>query len=206
MNSSIVPVITLWEEFLSKNNKADVKEFARWVLMNESNSHQIDSLTDTSMVIKNKPQGVESDLNESAKAMLLITRLHRFTQIKTKPIMKQLGFTKDHEYNMLIHIHLLKNPNKKQLAQNMLLETTTAVEISNRLLKKGLIKEIRDNGDKRSTRLGLTTMGEQKLYESYTYTKDFPELFFRSLTGDEITALVYLLQKVEKTESELLNN
>ncbi len=99
---------------------------------------------------------------------------------------------------MLVHIYLLKTPNKKELAQNMLLENSTAVEITNRILKKGLIKEIVDDKDKRSTRLGLTAEGEKKLFESYVYFKHLPSSFLSVLTDKEIASLVYLLEKVEK--------
>jgi DNA-binding MarR family transcriptional regulator len=116
-----------------------------------------------------------------------------------------MGFTKDHEYNMLIQVYLLKTPNKKELAQNMLLENTTTVEITNRMLKRGLIKEIIDKEDKRSTRIGLTAEGEKKLYESYEYMKDLPATFLSDLINKEISELVYMLEKVEKRQMEFFS-
>jgi DNA-binding MarR family transcriptional regulator len=194
MNASVIPLISLWEEFSTQNEKADLKKFAHWILQKEK-----DEVSEN-----NKPEK-KSELDDSAKAMLLISRLHRFMQMRSKPIIKKMGFTKDHEYNMLIQVYLLKTPNKKELAQNMLLENTTTVEITNRMLKKGLIKEMIDKEDKRSTRISLTAEGERKLYESYEYMKDLPATFLNDLTNEETSELVYILQKVEKRQMEFFS-
>lgn len=151
LNHSIIPVISLWEEFIQRHKEGTVEDFARWIIKEKKNEKPN---KDSPPQKKPKSGGKYSvNLNESAKALLLINRLHRLIQIKTKPIIKKAGFTKDHEYGMLTQIFLLNNPNKKELAKEMLLENSTAVEISNRLVKRGLIKEADDPNDKRSTRL-----------------------------------------------------
>ena len=212
--NSLIPLITLWEEFFAKVPEGDILEFASWILAKEEqaqkarpdgNGHPLAGNDDDPSVVKNnQPAGEE--MEENARALLLIARLHSFIEMRAKPIVKKHGFTKNREYGMLANIYLLKTPNKKQLAESMLLENSTAVEITNRMLKKGFIMEIDDEEDKRSTRICLTAAGEQKLFESYADLRDLPASFLDSLTGAEITRLVNLLQKVEEAQSEWLRN
>ena len=127
-------------------------------------------------------------------------------KITSKPILKKLGFAKGHEYSMLTYIVMLKNPNKKELAKKMLLENSTAVEITNRLVKKGFIKETTDIEDKRATRLSLTKKGEQKLMESYPYMETAYTGFLNGLTAVEQAELVKLLGRVEQYQSAAIES
>jgi DNA-binding MarR family transcriptional regulator len=202
MQASVIPVIALWEEFLSKNDKAGVKEFARWILQKENDNKGGDAASPFFKAIRTDKLTEETGFDDSAKAMLLISRLHRLLQMKSKPIIKKLGFTKDHEYNMITHIYLLKNPNKKELAEQMLLHNSTAVEITNRLIKKGIVMEVEDERDKRSTRIGLTPVGEQMLIDSYAHMQQLPLTFMNCLNTGEKKELVSLLQKVEEYQGQ----
>jgi len=141
---------------------------------------------------------VTRNLADSSKALMYISRLHRYMQMASKPIIKKLGFGKDHEYLMLTYVYLLKEPNKKELARKMLLENSTTVEISNRLVKKGYVLETSDAEDKRATRLTLTEKGEHKLFESYPYMERSYAGFLNCLTPGEQAELVHLLERVEQ--------
>jgi DNA-binding MarR family transcriptional regulator len=204
MDSSIIPLISLWEEFTSKNRKAGLKDFAQWLLQNETSKEVINLENSLSGAIHHQQPARDAGYDDSAKVMLLITRLQRFMQMKAKPIIRKLGFTKDHEYSMLTHIYLLKAPNKKELAQTMLLENTTAVEITNRFLRKGLIKEVADENDRRSTRISLTAAGEHTLLDSYSYMQQLPVTFLECLTLVEKKELLSLLQKVEQYQKVVI--
>ena len=201
MTSNLVTLITLWEEFSTFNTKVDIKDFAHWLLQNDADRDNSGMANALSHAIKENVSEEEPGFDESAKAMLLINRVQRLMQMKVKPIIKKLGFTRDHEYSMLTHIYLLKTPNKKELAQHMLLENTTAVEITNRLLKRGYIKEVKADSDKRSTRIGLTEIGNKKLFESYTYMRDLPATFLNCLKEEELMSLVYLMNKIDRQHS-----
>jgi DNA-binding MarR family transcriptional regulator len=201
MRTSVIPLISLWEEFSSTKKNATEREFAEWLLKNESIGNE-SGLPDFVPSQKNgEEQTHMTGLDDMAQVMVLIPRIHRYMQIRVKPIIKKLGFAKEQEYGMLTHIYLLKSPNKKELARQMLLETTTAVEISNRLLNKGFIKEIDDVNDKRSTRIGLTSEGEKILFDSYIYLRHLPASFLECLTADEVKQLLSLLKKVEEHQA-----
>jgi DNA-binding MarR family transcriptional regulator len=199
-NASVLPVIALWEEFLQKNKNANVESFARWIIKEKTNEpgHT------TSKQPGQKKAGaidIHEELNETAKALLLITRLHRILQKNTKPILKKIGFAKDHEYGVLIQIYLLNNPNKKEVANELLLENSTTVEMIKRLVKRGFIKEVVNTEDKRAMRLSLTEKGKQKLYESYAAMEKIYANFLVCLTDTQKKELVKLLDQVERFQS-----
>jgi MarR family 2-MHQ and catechol resistance regulon transcriptional repressor len=200
MAASVIPMITLWEEFLGKHADGDINQFARWIMQKDDAAEAGTGLLKPGVKpgIKKTDGYATEDLNETSRVLLYLSKLHRYMQRKSKPVIKKLGFAKDHEYAMLTYIHLLKNPNKKELAKRLLLENSTAVEISNRLVKKGYIEETVDTGDKRSTRVSLTPAGEQKLLESYPYMEKAYTGFLGCLGTGEQAQLADLLQKVEE--------
>ncbi len=202
MSSSIVPVITLWEEFSVIHKNAGVQQFARWIIEKHSTAGPGEGLLKPGLKPgKSTAEYATEELNESSRVLLYISRLHRYMQMKSKPVIKKLGLAKDHEYSMLTYIYLLKSPNKKELAKKMLLENSTAVEITNRLVKKGFIEEATDSEDKRSTRLKLTPKGEHKLFESYQYMEKAYIDFLGCLDHPEQVKLADLLERVEKYQS-----
>jgi len=127
-------------------------------------------------------------------------------EMRSKPVIKKIGFAKPHEYAMLAEIYLLHKPNKKEVAKKMLLETSTAVEITKRLVRRGFIKEISDLKDKRSTRLIITEKGMKKLYESYEGLENVHASFLDSLNKTERAELLRLLEQLEKFQSALFEN
>jgi MarR family transcriptional regulator, lower aerobic nicotinate degradation pathway regulator len=198
-SKSIIPVITLWEEFNSKHPDSDIQDFARWVL--NKSDHEME------VVVTRDEESSEiahdfSKLTTESNIVYLIQRLQCRLQKAIKPPIKKLGFSKDHEFAMLYHVFVLQSPNKKELAQHMLIEKTTAVEISNRLLARSLVTEAIDNTDKRSTRLKITETGMQILRESYLPMKDIPYLFLTGLTAVEKQQLNTLLKQLNQLHNE----
>jgi DNA-binding MarR family transcriptional regulator len=196
MNSSIVPLVTAWEEFIATHPTGDLKDFAEWYIQKEKNiPHFEGQLTPP----ENELQNNLSEVSEDGSVLYLIQRTYRLIQQRVKPLVKKLGFSKEHEFAMLYQIYMLKSPNKKELAAKMLLETTTAVEISNRLLKKKMVKQVEDDADRRSTKLELTDLGMNKLQESFLEMGQLPAIFLAALTENEKGQLLFLLRKIENT-------
>ena len=146
--SSVIPLLSKWEEYLSTNPDGDINGFARWVL-----TATPASAPDPVKVIQ---------------IPFLITHLYRDLQLRSKPIAKQLGLANSLELDMLVHIATLKDPIKKQVCQEMLIESSTGVEITKRLVAKGFIEEKADSNDRRAARLSLTVKGQQTVLQGYT--------------------------------------
>ena len=148
--SSVIPLLSKWEEYLSANPAGDIDGFARWVLAASPDSAT--SGPDPATVIQ---------------VPFLITHLYRDLQQRSKPIAKQLGLTNSLELDMLVHIATLKNPNKKQVCQEMLIESSTGVEIAKRLVAKGFLREQPDTNDRRASTLSLTVKGNETVLHGY---------------------------------------
>jgi len=146
--SSVIPLLSKWEEYLSTNPEGDITGFARWIL-----AAAPASAPDPVTIIQ---------------APFLITHLYRDLQQRTKPIAKQLGLANSLELDMLVHIATLKDPNKKQVCQDMLIENSTGVEITKRLVAKEFLEEKADSKDRRAARLSLTVKGQQTVLQAYT--------------------------------------
>jgi DNA-binding MarR family transcriptional regulator len=201
-SSSIVPIVSLWEKFSANHPTGNAQSFARWILKEKQ-----EAPVRATRVKKSDAAGsVNNEITGEGKVMLLIYRLHRFLEIRSKPVIKKIGFAKPHEYAMLAEIYLLKKPNKKEVAEKMLLESSTAVEITNRLVHRGLIKEISDPADGRATRLVVTEKGMKKLYESYEGLENVHANFLDSLSQAEKSELLRLLEELEKFQSALTEN
>ncbi|HXO76510.1 MAG TPA: MarR family winged helix-turn-helix transcriptional regulator [Puia sp.] len=150
--SSVIPLLSQWEEYLSTNPDGDIAGFARWVLA----------------VAPQSPAATTSDPDPAAiRAPFLITHLYRDLQQRSKPIAKKLGLTNSLELDMLVHIATLKDPNKKQVCQEMLIESSTGVEITKRLVAKGFLREQPDTNDRRAARLSLTVKGKETVLNGY---------------------------------------
>ena len=198
MRSSVVPVISLWEEFSLKRPNGSVHEFASWVLAEKKKRIS----TGSKGVSSQSSRG--DDITPEGKVMLLIYRLHRFMEMRSKPVIQKIGFAKPHEFSMLAEIYLMRKPNKKELANKMLLEISTAVEITNRLVQRGLVKEVSDANDKRATRLVITEKGVKKLYDSYKGLENVHGNFLDCLNESQRSELLSLLEALEKFQSSLL--
>jgi DNA-binding MarR family transcriptional regulator len=186
MDSDLVKLISYWEEYNVVSEQPALVDFGKWLREKEG--------TSATPVL---PETGDKALNTGGEVMLLLSRLHKLAKLKTKPLIKKLGFAKDHEYEVLFSVFLLNQPNKKELAKHLILENSTTVEITNRLIKKELLEEWSDETDRRATRLSVTDTGKKKLMESYQELRGLPESFLGGLNETELSQLLDTLKKLE---------
>lgn len=194
---SAVPIITLWEEFVRQHKDGNLKAFGRWVIQQKEYDPEPSSAKSGKKTILSKP-AASPRMGDNETAMYFIYRIQRMMEMKSKPIIKKIGFSKPQEYAMLAEVCLLGNPNKKEVAQKMLLENSTAVEITNRLVQYGYIRETNDPNDKRSTRLSVTDKGMKKLIESHMDLVKIHSSFLDCLDEVQKKEFVKLLGEVEQ--------
>ncbi|HMI63250.1 MAG TPA: MarR family winged helix-turn-helix transcriptional regulator [Puia sp.] len=165
--SSVIPLLSKWEEYLGTNSDGDITGFARWLLSVARESSA--AATPSSVSATPGADAATSGPDSAAliQAPFLITHLYRELQQRSKPIAKQLGLTNSLELDMLVHIATLKDPNKKQVCQEMLIESSTGVEIAKRLVAKGFLREQPDTKDRRAARLSLTVKGKETVFHGY---------------------------------------
>ena len=196
--SSIMPLLSKWEEYLNQFPDGDITGFARWVL-----AESTPSPASTSPSSSPAPE-IPTNLDNTAQSLLLISRLHRIVQFRSKPIVKYLGFTKPQEFSILVQTAIMNNPNKKQLCQEMLIEGSTGVEITRRLTAKGFLKEKPDVNDRRSALLSLTEKGKQTLLQGYTKLSPIHTGFLATLNEAEKQQLVSMLARLNEYHTRQL--
>ena len=210
--SSIMPLLSKWEEYLNQYPDGDMTGFARWILEGAGDAVGIVRAAGTTGMAEPAPGAAGAagacdtvpETDATAQSLLLITRLHRILQFRCKPIVKYLGFTKPQEFSMLVQTAIMNNPNKKQLCQEMLIEGSTGVEITKRLAAKGFLREKPDANDRRSTLLSLTEKGKQTLLQGYTKLTPIHAEFLATLTGEEKKQLVSMLARLNEYHTRQL--
>jgi DNA-binding MarR family transcriptional regulator len=201
--SSVIPLLSKWEDYLSVYPDGDIKGFARWILATAPKP-AAETVQPSPLSFGHPAQASSSSaenpmkagLDATAQSALLISRIHRILQYLSKPVAKELGFTKPLEFSMLVQTAIMNHPNKKQLCQEMLIEGSTGVEITKRLAAKGFIQEQPDGMDRRSVILSLTEKGKQTLLKGYTKLEAIHCGLLDGLQPEEKEQLVGLLTRL----------
>jgi len=194
--ASVIPLLSNWEDYISTNPEGDIPGFATWIL--EKQERPIPQPP--------PPSTTTTELNDTAQGALLIARLHRILRLFSKPILKDLGFTKDMEFAVLVQIAIMDKPNKKELGQELLIENSTGVEITKRLAKKGVIAETPDPNDRRSALLTVTEKGKKILLKSYDLMSRLHTSFLDALSPEEKRQFVNMLSRVNHYHTNQINN
>jgi DNA-binding MarR family transcriptional regulator len=196
--SSAIPVLRKWEEYLQTGASASLADFARWILENEKNP------VVTRMPAPSNPGIASGETDRAKRVSMLVNRLHRMLVLFNKPIIRKLGLSKDHELAVLVQVFLSDKLNKKELANQALLEVSTTVEITKRLSARGLIKEQVDKTDRRSARISITEKGRKMLTGSSHLFSMYLKEMLNSLSIIEQQHLIELLEKLNSDNAERL--
>jgi DNA-binding MarR family transcriptional regulator len=233
--ASIIPLLTNWEEYIGQVPGGNLKGFAHWILSRPQTDDTGDLSPSTGTSISTPAEiaippaetslptphlysagpagspgiaslGLHIDLDETAQATLLITRLTRLLRVLSKPAMKKLGFVKEMEFGLLVQISLMDHPNKKEVCHQLLIETSTGVEITKRLAKKGFLREATDPNDRRSSRLSLTEKGRTTLQMGFKMLAGIHIGFLDTLGQEEKKTLVLLLARLNDHHNQRLKD
>ncbi len=196
-SASVIPLLSSWEEYLTIEPSGSIEGFARWILTRQPQAPIPSPAPPTTTPASN--------LDDNTQSSLLIARLHRIMRVLSKPAIKSIGFTKDLEFAVLVHVAILNRPNKKELCRELLIENSTGVEITKRLAKKGFIFEHPDPKDRRSALLNLTAKGKKTIMEGYEKLAAAHTTFLDALTDEQKKELVTLLTLINNFHSAKLN-
>jgi DNA-binding MarR family transcriptional regulator len=190
---SVIPLLSAWEKYASENPEGDIPGFANWILSNQRPPAQ------------KTTEKTTEDLNP-AQVPAFIARNHRILNLYSKPIVKNLGLTKDIEFSAVVHVALMDSPNKKELCRQLLIENSTGVEITRRLAQKGFIAERPDPNDRRSALLSITDKGKKILQQGIHQLSPVYSSFLDALAPAEKQQLVSLLSRIDQYHTEQIDN
>src|SRR6516164_5227830 len=112
-SSSVIPLLTNWEEYIGQHPSGDLEGFARWLLFRSADAQpQHPAPSPQRQARGSISSGTASlaatiELEETARGTLLITRLSRLLGAKANPAMEKLGFTKEMEFGLLVQVSLM---------------------------------------------------------------------------------------------------
>ncbi|HEY4334338.1 MAG TPA: MarR family winged helix-turn-helix transcriptional regulator [Puia sp.] len=187
LTRSVIPLLSAWEKYSNENPEGDLAGFANWILAAEQ-------------PIQSNPPA------NPAQGALLIARNHDILRLFTKPVVKDLGFSKDVEFSAIAHVAVMDQPNKKQLCHELLIENSTGVEITRRLAQKGFIAERPDPEDRRSALLSITDKGRRTLEQANYRLSPIHTSFLDALDAGEKNQLVSWLSRINKFHSDRINS
>ena len=195
--TSAIPLLENWEKFNRENPQKDMYDFAQWLLVSRREQQ------------KDFPKPSLKNEDHAARVGVLITRLQKYLTLYVKPTVKQLGFTREHEYNFLYQVSKMTKPNKNDLSKENMVEFSTGRDIIRRLIRKKLIMEKSDPEDKRAMLLVLTAKGRKILDRSFELMSESFADFLGDLSAREQVQLIALLTKLNhfqaiKNNRELL--
>lgn len=162
-NTSAVRLIGLWEEYVNSTEHPGIEGFADWVKSREALpafSPELEEYFD-----KNTEQNSYS--HRSSEASYLLWRLSKFVRFYTKPVLAMNGLVSQDDFAILAHVQYRKTCSKKEAIEANVIESTTGMEITRRLVKQGLLSESAGEVDKRMRLISLTEKGSQLLYQIY---------------------------------------
>ena len=190
--TSVIPLLSQWEKYANEHPDGDIPGFATWILANQHPPAQ-------------KPTEKTTKNLDPAQAPALIARNHRILKLYLKPIVKNLGFTKDIEFSAVAHVAIMDHPNKKELCRQLLIENSTGVEITRRLAQKGFIAERPDPNDRRSALLSITDKGKKILLQGVHQLSPVYSPFLDALAPAEKQQLVSLLSRIDQYHTERID-
>lgn len=162
---SYLPLIEEWENYLEISDKADVKDFAFWLLEKnktpqKNEEEALDGYFDHNTEKHNYAY-------KSSEAAFLIWRLSKFIKYYTKPVLLENGLAGQDDFAILSHIDFTKSCSKSEAIEANIIDSTTGIEIIKRFVNQGLVSEKVNEDDKRQKLISLTKKGKETLYNVY---------------------------------------
>lgn len=91
---------------------------------------------------------------------------------------------------------------QRELGEMLRIRPSSMTESTNKLESLGLLKKVKDENDKRITRLYITSHAEKLMNDSMKENEKFESTFFEMLNDDEQVQLLTLLKKANDSLKE----
>ena len=196
-------LISLWQEFEKSTIRPDLPKFGDWL-----KNHVQEESRSNNGEMKRVENSDEQYINEEIESlpikqqmMSLFSRLARMQDFYSKKFFDGLPINSLLEFNFLFSINKNVSLRKKEIIGLHLVEYSTGIDILKRLIKLQLVMESRDEIDKRSKRLKMTSEGKKVLVEALIRMNKINDLFFIDYSDRDLEpflSILYLLDDHHK--------
>ena len=135
-----------------------------------------------------------------------ISLLHRYSKFYVKKILKDSPMQTMDEYTYLIPLLESESMTKTELNNMNAMEKTSGNEVINRLLKKNLIKQKRDELDRRSMRVYITDLGKRELFKIIPDLQKIAIFFSSNLSQFQKLSLASNLNSMSHLHKDIFLN
>jgi len=201
----IQELIGLWQEFEKATMKPDFLSFGDWL---KNNSHQENRSRDRAE--KMDKESNVPDIGDEIAALpvkqqliSLIARLARLQDFYAKKFFEGLPINSLLEFSFLFSMNKSTSLKKKEIIGLHLVEYSTGIDILNRLIRLQLVIESRDDLDKRSKRLKITSEGKRILIEALIRMNKINDLFFMEYSDEDLEKLLPSLTLLENHHKKI---
>lgn len=184
----IIKLLDHWKNFKEKSLSDDLGQFGLW--LNEK---------------ENKKKEIPDDYTISPNMTIgfLLGGILGYLEVWTKMTFRNLPIQNFHDFGTLKFIEALKNPTKKEIAEDSLVEQSTCFEALKRMAKNELVEEETDERDKRVKRVKLTKYGKEITDQATHQAYLLSSLLVGDITDDEKQVLIGVLQKLDNFHEDL---
>ena len=185
MNKTI-ELVNAWGDFEAKYPKGSIEDFCRHHLAKQR-----------SKTVKGRfVGGVIPPFNDGLLLKIFgrITKLNMFYANKA---LEGTEINQIEEFGVLATISQDVNPRKTDVIYSNLLDLSSGADMLNRLKKRGLIREYRDDKDKRSRRVELTVKGKRVIEVCYEKISRNVRMLMSDLNHDDKELCVHVLKETE---------
>lgn len=187
-------VIHLLEEFEAENLSEktypdDIEGFKRWVVVNYKSEE-----------INNEPNWEGKEKGRSAESVIntLIVHLNRYAKSYSKSAIFGSSFSTQEEFIYLINLKAFGEMSKMDLIKKNVHEKPAGMQIINRLIAQGWVKQTDSEIDKRSKVLKISNEGVKALENQMDKIRKATEIVTGDLTRKEKMELIRLLNKLNE--------
>lgn len=194
MNYTLVKdVLDLIEKFEIENLHADaysqqVDGFKKWIIDNSSNE------------IDQEPnwEGKENGRSPESVINTLIVHMNRYAKSYSKSAIHGSAFATQEDFIYLINLKAFGNMKKMELIKKNVHEKPVGMQIINRLIKQGWVKQTDSETDKRSKLLDITEKGLMALEQQMNRIRQASTLVTGDLNHNEKMELIRILNKLDR--------
>lgn len=185
--AQILQLLEAWGSFEEASKQQDLESFARYILKNRTANKPSPRLAKNYAGVP-----IEVQLN------VLLHRLNRSWEIQSKEVFIESGSISSlSELRILSCIANKNQPKKKEVINEILLETTTGTMLIQRLVGRGLLTETPDVEDRRAQRLDLTEEGKTALGALSGQLLPMIAVFFAPLNEVEKSQMIEYLMRLD---------
>lgn len=183
-------LINEWAAFIEKKPEGTVENFCRYFLAKSERA-----------VPSKKNVAQPPDLD--AHFMKVIMRLSQSYSIYAKIALKDTSLPVYDNFVLLAVSRLLGEAKKTDVINYAMMDMSTGIDILNRLIKEGYLKDRIDPNDKRSKLISITSAGEKVLKEGFKKTFTARKIFLKGLNDDDKRLCIQILEPLEIKHSSM---